>query len=212
VFCSLRSVKGEYDRFSETENEFISNLFYTNPQRPEPPLLAFYILWLLRQRLNAVRDDSVETKHWLVVELCQLFEGCGVAEELVMQPIARLYDRRLIEALDPNVKVVSVADKIAIKECGLAHIELMLISPVYIEQMAIVTGMNELFARDEVRKKMQAWQMTEVRDTFIRYILKIDAGRMNIPDNPAYSQVGKARAQIEALLPRRPRLKAAKTV
>lgn len=205
-------IKGEYDRFSETENEFISNLFFTNPQRPEPPLLAFYILWLLRQRLNAVRDDSVESKHWLVVELCQLFESCGVAEELVMQTIARLYDRRLIEGLDPNVKVISVADKIAVKECGLAHIELMLISPVYIEQMALVTGVNELFARDEMRKKMQTWQMTEVRDTFIRYILKIDAGRMNIPANVAYSQVGKARIQIESLLPRRPRLSTVKSV
>jgi hypothetical protein len=33
-------IRGEYDRFSETENEFISNLFKTNPRRPEPPLLA----------------------------------------------------------------------------------------------------------------------------------------------------------------------------
>jgi hypothetical protein len=29
-------IKGEYDRFSEAENEFISNLFQTNPKRPEP--------------------------------------------------------------------------------------------------------------------------------------------------------------------------------
>jgi hypothetical protein len=113
-------IKGEYDRFSETENEFISNPFYTNPQKPESPLLAFYILWLLRQRLNSVRDESVESKHWPVSELCQLFEGCGVPEDLVMQTIARLYDRRLVEALDPNVKVISIADKIAIKDCGLA--------------------------------------------------------------------------------------------
>ena len=75
-------IKGEYDRFSETENEFISNLFYTNLNRPESPLLAFYILWLLRQRLISVRDDNVEMRHWLAAELCQLFEGCGVSEEL----------------------------------------------------------------------------------------------------------------------------------
>jgi hypothetical protein len=123
-----------------------------------------------------------------------------------MQTIARLYDRRLVEALDPNVKVISVADKIAIKECGLAHIELVLLSEVFIEQMGLVTGVNELFARDEMRKEMQNGHMREVRETFIRYLLKIDAGRMNVPSNPAYSQIGKARAQIEALLPRRPHL------
>jgi hypothetical protein len=52
-------LKGEYDRFSESENEFVSNLFYTNRMRPEPPLLAFYMLWLLRQRLNSVRDEGI---------------------------------------------------------------------------------------------------------------------------------------------------------
>jgi hypothetical protein len=52
--------------------------------------------------------------------------------------------------------------------------------------------------------------MCEVRETFIRYLLKIDAGRMNVPGNPAYSQIGKARAQIEELLPRGPRIAAPK--
>jgi hypothetical protein len=57
-------LKGEYDRFSEAENEFVSNLFYTNRMRPESPLLAFYILWILRQRLNSVREEEgIEARH-----------------------------------------------------------------------------------------------------------------------------------------------------
>jgi hypothetical protein len=108
-------IKGEYDRFSEGENEFISNLFQTNAQRPGPPLLGYYILWLLRQKLNSVMigDDNVESRHWLATDLCQLMEGCGVAEELVINLLNRLYDRRLIEALYPNAKGVSIADKVA---------------------------------------------------------------------------------------------------
>ena len=47
---------------------------------------------------------------------------------------------------------MSVSDKLAIKESGLAHLELMLNSTVYIEQMALVTGVNELSARDEIKK------------------------------------------------------------
>ena len=82
-------IKGEYDRFSEGENEFISNLFQTNAKRPESPLLAYYLLWLLRQKLNTVRNDSVEDRHWLAAELCQLFEACGVTEDLVMQSLNR---------------------------------------------------------------------------------------------------------------------------
>ena len=44
--------------------------------------------------------------------------------------VNRLYDRRLIEALDPNVQYVTLADKVAIKESGVAHLELLLTSPV----------------------------------------------------------------------------------
>jgi hypothetical protein len=121
-------LRGEYDRFSETENEFVSNMFYTNRQRPESPLLAFYLLWILRQRLNSGHDDSVESKHWQVSELCQFFEGCGVADELVMQALNRLYDRRLIEALDPNVKILGVGDApdfVEVSEAGVAVVDAM---------------------------------------------------------------------------------------
>ncbi|MDP2367236.1 ATP-binding protein [Rhodoferax sp.] len=194
-------VKGEYDRFSEGENEFISNLFQTNAQRPEPPLLGYYILWLLRQKLNSVRgdDDNVENRHWLSSDLCLVFEGCGVSEDLVMNSLNRLYDRRLIEALDPNAKHVGIGDRVAIKESGLAHLELMLNSAVYIEQMALVTGLNELFARDEIRKMLQNGHFNDLREAFLRYVIKIDNSRLGIPPNAMYSQISRARATIEGL-------------
>jgi predicted type IV restriction endonuclease len=195
-------IRGEYDRFSENENEFISNLFQTNPQHPGPPLLSYYLLWLLRQRLYSVRpdDDDVERRHWRVIDLCQLLEGCGVAEDLVMNSLNRLYARRLIEALDPNAEHVSVADKVAIKESGLAHLELTLSSTVYIGQMALVTGLNELSARDEIRKSLQKGKYRDIHDTFMRYVLKIDNGRLEIPQNAIYRQIGVARAQIQGQL------------
>jgi hypothetical protein len=194
-------IKGEYDRFSEAENEFISNLFQTNPTRPEPPLLGYYILWTLRQKLNSVRRDqgNVEERHWLASELCQLFEGCGVRDDLVMYSLNRLYDRRLIETLDPNSKQVSVADKIAIKDCGLAHLDLILNSPVYIEQMALITGLAELSARDEIKRSYHKGDFRTVREAFLRYVLKIDSGRLSIPPNALYSQIKLARRRIELL-------------
>lgn len=195
-------INGEYDRFREGENEFISNLFQTNPQRPGPPLLSYYILWLLRQKLNSARadDDNVENRHWLASELCHLFEACGVAEEFVMTSLNRLYERRLIETLDPNAEHVSAAEKVAIKESGMAHLELILTSEVYIEQMALVTGLNELFARDEIRKNYWNKNFIQMRDVFLRYILKIDMGRLSTSTNSLYAQIERARAQIESLV------------
>jgi Molybdopterin-binding domain of aldehyde dehydrogenase len=182
----------------------VSNLFYTNPMRPESPLLAFCLLWMLRQRLNSVRDEGVESKHWHASELCAVFEGCGVAGELVMQVLNRLYERRLIEALDPNVKHIGVGDRVAIKDSGLAHIELVLNSSTYIEQTALTTGVNELFTRDEMRRNNYPQKMGDVRNAFVRYLLKIDAGRVTIPTTKVYEQIGLARRQIEGMVsPRR---------
>jgi hypothetical protein len=196
-------IKGEYDRFDETENEFVSNLFYTLPQQPGSPLLAYYILWILRQRLNNVHDDSVEARHWAVADLIDFFEPCGVSEHHVLYAVRRLYDRRQIEALDPNVDEVGIADKVAIKESGMAHLELALNSEVYLEQMALITGFNELFFRDEVKRAFTARDMNTVRETFLRYLLKADTARMVIPNGSQYSQLREARRQIELLLPKR---------
>lgn len=195
-------IRGEYDRFSESDNEYISNLFQTNPERPEPPLLSFYVLWLLRQKRNSVRkgDDDIEKQHWSVLELCQLFEGCGVVEHFVIGTLNRLYDRRLIEALDPNVGEVGGADKVAIKESGVAHMELILTSEVYVEQMALVTGLNELFSRDEIVRCRRDNRLRDLRETFLRYILKIDSGRLEIPPAVGFGQIKMARAQIVALV------------
>lgn len=195
-------IKGEYDRFSEVENEFVSNIFHTDPQRPASPLLAFYVLWILRQRLNSIRTDSVEARHWLVAELCEFFEPCGVAEELVLRCVRRLYERRLVEALDPNVKEIGMIDKIAIKESGIAHIELVLVSTVYLEQMALTSGVNELSTRDELRQRTRIKNHTsfiELRDIFVRYLLKIDAGRLTIPESGTYAQIAEARRNVRSM-------------
>lgn len=194
-------IKGEYDRFSESENEFISNLFQTNRLRPGPPLLPYYILWVLRQQLqSADRDnDNIESRHWPAEDLCHLFEGCGVAEDLVMATLIRLYDRRLIEALDPNVKKLTPLDKVAIKESGLAHLEMFTTSSVYLEQMALVTGLNETSARDWIRQSMRQGDFPGLRDEFLRYIIKTDNSRLTIPPQRMYAEIAKARRLFEGM-------------
>ena len=39
----------------------------------------------------------------------------------------------------------------------------------------------------------------DIREGFLRYILKIDNGRLSIPPKALYSQINKAREQIERL-------------
>jgi hypothetical protein len=81
----------------------------------------------------------------------------------------------------------------------LAHLELILTSVVYVEQMALITGLSELFARDEIKKNMQKGYFNDVREAFLKYVSKIDSGRLGVPPNAVYSQINKARAQISCL-------------
>lgn len=204
-------IKGEYDRFSEIENEYICNLFLTDPRKPSSPLLPLYILWILRQRSATVRIDQIEARHWLVSEICDFFEGCGVSIEAVLTDIRRLFDRRLIETLDPNVKILGISDRISIKESGVAHIDMMGTSSVYMEQMALTTGINSRSVRDEIRQKAYIstnQSFIELRDIFIAYVLKVDASRLSIPQTGAYRQLNDARAFIRDIRSQdRPNLK-----
>jgi hypothetical protein len=74
-------------------------------------------------------------------------------------------------------------------------------SPTYVEQTALTTGVNELFTRDEMRRNNYPQKMEDVRNAFVRYLLKIDAGRVTIPTSKVYDQIGLARRQIERMIP-----------
>ena len=200
-------IQGEYDRYVEAENEFVTNMFYTDPKKPGSPLLAYYILWILRQQMSGAEAESVEEKHLLVDELCDVLTACTVPGAVTLQVVRRLYERRLIEALDPNVENVGLADRVAIKESGLAHLELVLTSHIYIEQMALVTGINLRSARDELRSLFRSQGKQKfglTRDAFIRYIQTTDSGRVIVPAREAFRQLREARERIGALVGVRP--------
>jgi transcriptional regulator CtsR len=65
--------------------------------------------------------------------------------------------------------------------------------------MALVTGLNELSARDEIKKSLHQGYLRDIRDTFLRYLLKIDNGRLEIPRNAIYAQIQVAQSQIKNL-------------
>jgi hypothetical protein len=44
--------------------------------------------------------------------------------------------------------------------------------------------------------------MDDVREMFLRYLLKIDAGRIAIPSSPVYAQMMMARKQLERMTSR----------
>lgn len=90
-------------------------------------------------------------------------------------------------------------DKITIKESGIAHIELVLLSTLYVEQMGLTAGINDISIRDELRRRVQAGSFIELRDIFLRHVLKLDAARTAVPSTPAYAQLVEARGHVKGL-------------
>ncbi|AUW42561.1 ATP-binding protein [Rhizobium leguminosarum] len=193
-------IKGEYDRLSEIENDFVTNVFVTEQTKPGSPLLPFYSLWVLRQKLNASKAGESDDRHWLADDLCAYFDQCGVPEDITLRTLRRLYKRGLIETLDPNAEDVELSDRVAIKESGMAHLEMVLTSSVYLEQTALVTGLADQPIRDELKKLTihpNAQKFVELRDIFIRYLLKTDAARLEIPSGPTFISLQEARRTIK---------------
>jgi hypothetical protein len=129
-------------------------------------------------------------------DLCAYFDQCGVPDDITLRTLRRLYKRGLIETLDPNAEDVGPSDRIAIKESGNAHLDLIISSTVYLEQMALVTGLSEVQVRDEIKRLVvhpNAQKFIEIRDIFIRYLLKMDAARLVIPSSRSYSSLNEAR-------------------
>src|SRR5690606_10986502 len=122
-------------------------------------------------------------------------------EDVTLRALRRLYKRGLIETLDPNAEDVEYSDRIAIKESGVAHLELTFGSQVYLEQTALVTGIADQAVRDQIKRltfQPNAQRFTEIRDIFLRYLLKIDASRLEIPAGPNFQSLMEARRSIKA--------------
>ncbi len=189
-------IKGEYDRYSSAENEYVYNLFWTDAVNPASPLLAYYILWTLRQRMKAARAESIDSRHWTVGELAQFFEAAGSSPDQTIRIIQRLRDRVLIETLDPNVLTVSLGDRIAITEAGIAHIDLALTSSVYLEQMAMATGLNSRKTFQEIRDlrdQAKSTSFESMRRLFVDYLIELDSLRISLPATKEYEPTREAR-------------------
>lgn len=195
-------IKGEYDRYSDNANDFVYNLFWTDPAYPSSPLLAYYILWTLRARLSSSRNESVDSRHWTAGELATFFEPAGVDPEQTLTILQRLRDRVLIETLDPNVERLSLGQRVAITESGIAHLELTLQSAVYVEQMAMATGLNSRSIYNQIRDLRNAAtadSFTAIKRVFADYLIEVDSVRVKIPSAREYAGLIEAKKFIRGL-------------
>ena len=190
----------EKDRLDENENSFITNLFYTDPEKPSSPLLAIYILHLLQNRKVNPADDAIDSRFWLLSDLINIFEVCGIQQEVTLRTTRRLRRRKLVDELNPTTIEVNIGSFIAITERGQAHLDLAISSRPYFEQMALVTGLNENFACDEIdslQKQRTSTAFSEIRRVFRHHLMKNDYARIQMPSSKNYESLRSIRRQVE---------------
>ncbi|WP_269515056.1 hypothetical protein [Brevundimonas subvibrioides] len=195
-------IKGENDRYSPRENEFVYNLFWTDPSWPSSPLLALYIIHTLKARLANSRLDSVDSRHWTIGELSAFFEPAGAHPDQTLLICQRLADRGLIEALDPNVEQLVLGNRVAITESGLAHIDLVRTSDVYLEQMAMATGLNSRTVFNAIRDDRTtatSASFISLRRRFVDYLTDLDSQRLRVPNTKEYASAVEARQMMRSL-------------
>lgn len=195
-------IKGQYDRYNDAENEYIYNLFWTNPASPTSPLASVFILWILKQRFSASKDGSVDSRYWLVSDILAYFEVAGIQPDQLMILIQRLRDRGLVEPLDPTSEIVHPSHRISATEAAIAHLDLVLNSQVYMEQMALSTGLNSRAYYErikELKNRPSSGAFSDIRRIFAEYLLQVDAVRVSIPNPVDYSGVSEARKYIRGL-------------
>lgn len=189
-------IKGEYDRFSEEENSFVLNLLKTDPRFPSSNLLCYYILESLKSREASLDNKHSLDVYWKISEILRYFESCGSSEESTLNALRRMFERRLIEEVDPNTKTLAIEHSVRIMDAGKAHIDMMLNSDVYIEQMALCTGISDASLVKKFRdciSKANSKSFKEIHSLFIGYVKTEDAAKITFPRHPSYSHMQTAR-------------------
>ncbi|MCW0047674.1 hypothetical protein OIU13_14170 [Brevundimonas sp. BT-123] len=195
-------VKGEYDRYDERENEYVLNLFWSDPNSPASPLLTLYLLMALKQRSAATDQNDIDARMIAVSDLCSVFEVAGAQRDQTQALLQRLLDRGLVEPLNPTEVKIANGQRLSITEAGLAHIELAFGSTVYIEQMAMATGLNSRTTFNSIRdlrQKQSQEAFAELRKTFVDYLIEIDTLRIKFPSSPEYAGLAEARKRFRGL-------------
>ena len=203
AFDSRRAARalilGEYDRHVDQFSEFVTNVFHTEGSKPYSPLLLLSVLETLagaKNRAGSNPDDSFMS----VVDLINYFEPCRVEADDVREVLKLLLRRRLIQPLEADRVEYSDTMKVALTPAGEAHQEMAYADAVYVEQMAMTTGVR----LDAVRAKLsvhthnmadRAARDALVRE-FVEYVANEDSRKVTAPPAANYASQRKLRSEF----------------
>lgn len=182
-------ILGKYDRYNPEASEFFFNLFATDGNRPTSPLLAPLILQHLSTVYIAAQGD-VDRTYVQFSDLIAIFEPCGADAEDLWKVVSEMRTFGLIEAFDPNDETRSDGQRFGITYSGQEHLDSTLNNPVYIEQMALATGLRYSATKDDIQQlnsERSNNSQKRLRALFREYLVYENAGKLTLPEAPLYA-------------------------
>lgn len=193
---------GQYDRYVEDDNEYVLNMFWTNPKNPSSPLLAYYILFVLKRNFTNP-SLNLDDRYWPVADLVAYFEVAGCDRDACIVLLNRLFRWGLVEDIDPTSNHISDTSRVSLRDAGEAHLDLVLHSDTYVHEMALTTGLNSSKVLEDIRReegKGAAGSFFGVNEQFLDYALKLDEARITIPSSKEHKPLSESRKRLDALI------------
>ena len=169
-------IRDKCNIFDQQSNNYILNLFTSNPENYTTPLLKLRILSFLKYKTFLLKHTSNEV-FISIDDIYNFFYSLGVNETCVKQSLQHFLEYGLIGCQDASVSDINYAEKICLNPCGIEHLNLATHSNVYLFNMAIRTPMleNDYFHEIEHLTNVEFWKFPkEVISTFIKYCIAED--------------------------------------
>lgn len=184
-------LRGDYSHYRAGDNNEVYPIFNLEKDIQFSPLLAVRLLALL-EGVNS-SGKSIDDKHLSFESIFSYFDSLGVSEAAISITVSRLLEARLLETFDTSQPKDDLGQSFSISYSGSAHLRLALTNPVFIEQMALTTALDDSVVAAEIKAAYQSdgWvgdRSKNVRSIFVDHILKADrAFVQEIPDSPSYA-------------------------
>lgn len=184
-------IVGNYNYFNQEKNNYILNLFETNPDDYHTPLLRLRILSYLKGKEELLRRNNQDI-YQDVSEIISFFELLNINVNLIKATLQQFINYGLIESIDSSVKDIGIINRIKILPSAKAHYNLIMKSKEYISQMAIRTPiiegeyLNAIVSIMNNNNKLKFEDWKKIINIFTDYCIEQDKKYVTIPNSDEY--------------------------
>ncbi len=174
--------------FDQGTNNYILNLFTSNPENYATPLLKLRILSFLKYKNSLLKNTSNEV-FISIDDVYNFFYSLGLNETCIKQCLQEFLEYGLIGCLDASVSDINCADRICLNPCGTEHFNFATHSNVYLFNMALRTPIlvNDYFYQiQELTSDNYISFPKEVISAFVEYCIAEDQKYIQINTNDEY--------------------------